>query len=142
MLITCFPLKSFESTDGFSRPQLSFALSKSNIAHLNVLGTWCRQKPQPDIAGKDGSFTIQQFKVRPSVFEMNQLASHRLFSRTWNDTHSYFHLQPNLLPEIGTENQERNVILWLVTLKYHKPPSFYFLFSYFKLSSSPKNIFI
>lgn len=73
----------------------------------------------------------EQFKVRPSVSEMNQLASHRLFSRTWNDTRSSLYLQPHLLPEIDTGNQERNVTLWLVSLGCHKPPSF--LFSYFSL---------
>lgn len=65
---------------------------------------------------------------------MNRLASHRLFCRTWNDTHSYFHLQPNLFPEICTRNQERNVILWLVTLRYHKLPSFYFLIFFYILN--------
>ena len=135
-------MKSWESTDGFSRSHLSFAPSKSNITHLNVLGSHYRQKPLPDFAGKVGSFTIKQFKVRPSIFEMNRLASHRLCSRTWNDTHSSFYLQPSLLPEMCTGNQGRNVIFWLVTLRYHKLPSFYFLiFSfYFKSSSSKKYI--
>ena len=66
-------MKSYASTDGFPRPHLSFAPSKSNITHLSVLGTASVDRSLSQILQASLVHPPSSRSKSDSVFEMNQL---------------------------------------------------------------------